>query len=437
MTEATGGRKDGWSPPPATLYVLLAVLFAKLILHALYLPAFEGPDEPFHLDRVVAFLDQPASLLQSHQQMSPEMIAAIETHPCGPSVQAAFGCSPFEGTGAFNVLEATAPAEAATRKVPNYESHQPPLYYLTTAVALAPFRGSPLTDLLVTRILSTMMVALGLCILLRSLRRTEGEWTVTGIVLPLLLPGAAEALVRAANEPLLFLWTAIVIASLRSGARKWLLWLLIALGPMIKLTAFAVTAYAAVRLSFRDKKLAIGAAVASCGVFVLQAFRGWAWGGTLELNQPSVSQSFGWGELVIGYVRTIYTFLKTTYWLGNWSFFRAPTLLSIVFLLLVMALLLASRLRSRGEPLFSHGAGMLTASAGLLVLGWTHRHLFGVWGGLGGWYVWGWYPWVAVAATELLRIRPGARRSLFVASIAFIVVANVLWWRAAVGLYGP
>ena len=63
-------------------------------------------------------------------------------------------------------------------------------------------------------------------------------------------------------------------------------------------------------------------------------------------------------------------------------------------------------------------------------------HHFGDWGGVGGWYVWTWLPWLAVAAADLARIerRPGAW--LLGTLAAFVLVANALWFSVAWPLYG-
>ncbi len=62
-----------------------------------------------------------------------------------------------------------------------------------------------------------------------------------------------------------------------------------------------------------------------------------------------------------------------------------------------------------------------------------NRKLFGQWGGLGGWYAWGWAPWLAVSFGPSVADRlPRFQLALGL----FVLLANVLWFRSAVALYG-
>jgi hypothetical protein len=62
-----------------------------------------------------------------------------------------------------------------------------------------------------------------------------------------------------------------------------------------------------------------------------------------------------------------------------------------------------------------------------------HRRLFGQWGGLGGYYAWGWAPWIFVAA------RPALARldTRFLALLAgFVFLVSFFWFVEAIRLYG-
>jgi hypothetical protein len=41
----------------------------------------------------------------------------------------------------------------------------------------------------------------------------------------------------------------------------------------------------------------------------------------------------------------------------------------------------------------------------VLPVAFKHRVYFGTWGGVGGWYAWGWFPFLSLAATETLTTR--------------------------------
>jgi hypothetical protein len=103
------------------------------------------------------------------------------------------------------------------------------------------------------------------------------------------------------------------------------------------------------------------------------------------------------------------------------------------FLLLAAALLLARR-RPDPHQVVPHAAGALVAAGGFLAFAVANRLYYGDWGGVGGWYVWTWLPWLAVAASDLARMRPGGL--VLGALAAFVLVSNALWFAVAWPLYG-
>ena len=125
---------------------------------------------------------------------------------------------------------------------------------------------------------------------------------------------------------------------------------LLAAGPLLKLTAFPVVVFAVVAIWKEGRRhLAVRGGILALAVFPVQALRGWNWGGTLEFNQAAAA-AFSVSDAAVGLVRSVYTFWKTTFWLGEWSFFRAPRRLVGAYLLLwIAALVLARRRPIRGE----------------------------------------------------------------------------------------
>ena len=257
-----------------------------------------------------------------------------------------------------------------------------------------------------------------------------------GVLLLLLTPGASEALARASNDAAVFLWAALLVQALdrRAGASPTLA--LLAAGPLLKLTAFPVVVFAVAALVLQGRRrLALWGGSASLAVFPLQALRGWNWGGTLEFNQAA-AVAVSAGDTVLGLARSTYTFWKTTFWLGEWSFFRAPRALVIAYFLLWVAGLVLARRRADPQRTAAHALGALAAACGFLAFAVGNRLYYGDWGGVGGWYAWTWLPWLALAAADLATVERRAGARLLWALAAFVLAANVLWFARAWPLYG-
>lgn len=437
---------------------LAGLVVLKLLLFAWALPAFEGTDEPFHLDRARAFAESPLGEGWGGRPLAPEVVSAVRSSPCGPDLQRAFGCPAYgrarqEGGAAWgnlltpeaSGLEVGGSGVAGGGVVANYQNHQPPLYHAVAGAILRMAGGDlePRAQLLVLRLFAVLLVILGtgLCL---SFLAPSLRW---GLPALLLLPGAAEALVRAGNDAPVFAWSAALLAVVLSrtrargeGSRFPLgLFLLAACGPLIKLTAIPVIAFAAVERVGR-RRWREGAALALGGlvVFPLQLARGWAWGGTLELNAPPTPESLGWGEPVLGILHSAYTFLKTALWLGGWSVFRPPGWVLVAAVVLVLAGLFLVRLRRPPRRLLAHVTAAALAAGAFAAFAIGKYRTFGVWGAVGGWYFWGWLPWVLLILQDLYR-RPEdetSARSWAVAAAAFLLMVNIAWLTAAHRLYG-
>ncbi len=435
--------------------ILAAAVVARMAFHALFLPAFEGPDEPFHLARALAFATEPLPRAFAGARIEPSLAAAVRAKPCCVSVRLVFGCPLFGATPArFDVLapDPAAPATSQGATLFNTEDNHPPLAYLLVGLALSLWPGAltPSQALLVFRFFGVACVAVALFGPLRLLagdpRRPRG--LAVGVLLLLLTPGASEALARASNDAPVFLWAALCVAAIkrrpspgvaatkrRAGGA--LLIPLLAAGPLLKLTALPVAAFAVAALVDRGRRrLALAGAAASLAVFPVQLLRGWRWGGTLEFNAAAAALGGSFRDTLVGLVRSTYTLIKTTFWVGEWTFFRAPRPLVIAYFLLLAAALLLARRRPDPHQVVPHAAGALVAAGGFLAFAVANRLYYGDWGGVGGWYVWTWLPWLAVAASDLARIerRPGVW--LLGALAAFVLVANALWFSVAWPLYG-
>lgn len=422
----------------ATALALLAVL--RLALHAAAWPAWEGPDEPFHQARAEAWADRPLGPGAAEAVVPAALVSTFAARPCGESMARAFGCPPFAGSGAlFNALRPAPPSDA--RAYPNYEAHQPPLWYLLAGWLLRPaisLGASPESRLLLLRFASVLAIALALLGPMRRLAERRGAGLLAVVAAVLLLPAGAESFARASNDALVFLVAAGAVERLDRDEPGPLLPLLLAAGPLVKLTFLPVAAFAVVELARRRAwRSALQSAAVSALVVPVQALRGWAWGGTYELNRTAGALGESAAATVLGFARSLYTFAKTLFWIGGWSFFRAPVaLVAAFFAFLVLAAVLL-RPASPARRLLPHVAGFAVAAAGFAVLAVGNRRLFGTWGGLGGWYAWNWLPWLAVAADDLLERRSdGARRLLLGAFAAFLAAANAAFAAAAARLYG-
>lgn len=421
------------------LPALAVAVVARMVFHALFLPAFEGPDEPHHLARIVAFAEEAPAAAFAGRELSRGVVGAVKAFACAPALAQAYGCPPFAGQRAAFDLLRTGPAEPAATAVPNPEANQPPLFYLAAGLPLRALPGpiGAARALLYARLLCVAMVAAAVFGPLRVLARGRPVGAAVAGLLALLLPGAAESLARCSNDAAVFLWAAFVLAALEKRPPAVVLALLLAAGPLLKLTAIPVVVFAVVALFAQGRKApALVGALSALAVFPVQLLRGWLWGGTVELNRatPGIGEDlFAAGA---GFARSAYAFVKTTFWVGGWTFLRPPPVLAAVYLLLLIAALVAWRPRADPRRLAAHAAALAVAGSGFCVFALANRRFYGVWGGVAGWYLWGWSPWIGVAATDLGTVGPRAGRALLWAEAAFVVAANAAWIAAHAPVYG-
>jgi hypothetical protein len=279
------------------------------------------------------------------------------------------------------------------------------------------------------------LVGVGIAFFARTAAFRESALLSFSFLALLALPGAADSLARCANDAAVFTWCCLILWTLQRRTPEVVVFFLLAVGPLLKPTALPIAAFAVCLLWRRgERRKAVIALTGALVVFPLQALRGWKWGGTYELNRPALALTEGLADIVVGFGRSIYTFIKTTAWLGGWSFFRAPRLLLVGYVVLGLCLLAAVRFRSHKEWI-PHAAGLALAMVGFMVFALANRRFFGVWGGVGGWYVWGWFPWLLTAGFDLLTLRPVPARLLFGATVILVVATSLIYYWTAAGIY--
>ena len=416
----------------------LAVV-VRMTVHAVFLPAFEGPDEPQHLARIRDFAERPFRQAFEGASVDVVLLEELGRYPCDSARRAAAGCPAFaERPGGFDLLRPPAPAAPrGASPLPNVEANQPPLYYGAVGALLRPFRLDPAAQLLAARLFAVALVALAL---FGPLRRLSAAWPASlsaAGLLALLSPGASEALARCSNDAAVFLWAALVLAALGRPIRPGRFVLLLAAGPLLKLTAIPVVVFAVV-VAARERGGLVAAAggAAALAVLPVQAARGFLWGGTLELNSPAAPLSEPLGRAVLGFLRSAYAFVKTALWIGGQSLVRPPRWLVAAWGLWLAAVGVLLRKRPDGRRGLAHGAAAAAACAGFVLFAVANRRHYGVWGGVAGWYLWSWSPWIAEAAADLAAMPARAVRTLLGFEALLVAVANAVWIAESVRFYG-
>ena len=328
--------------------VLAIAVVARMAFHAVFLPAFEGPDEPHHLARILAFARGPVRQASSHRawmrRSSPpsrlsraprRSRAPTDVRRSGqnrqPSISsgrapACADCRDFEPRG-----ESTAPLLFSGRCSPagglarRLALHGPPDFEAAVGrarcggavLAPAPARRGPAPG--------------------DRGRRTAGVAPAGRV------GGARAVLQRRGGVPL----GALVLLALERKTSTAKMAALLAAGPLLKLTAIPIVVFAVVAL-FREgrRRAAVAGAVCSLAVFPVQWLRGWNWGGTVELNKPTPPIGEPFLVAAVGLLRSCYAFVKTTFWVGGWSLLRPPRILAVLYMLLLFLTLACCRPRT-------------------------------------------------------------------------------------------
>lgn len=435
--------------------ILVGLVATSMVAYALFLPAFEGPDEPFHLSRALDFARGRFVEGWRADRLGDDVASALARYPCGPDLHRVFGCPAFAtdpGRAWGNILAlppAGSPADSPREPYPNYERQHPILGYLIWAIPVAavdrvtsdqePVRRVASAQLTI-RVANLVLLAIAL---LGPGRRLIASWSLEARAVAagtLLLPGAVETLARGGLEALVFAWSLwFVEESVREPARPFRLLALAAVGPLLKLTALPIVAFGVLSCWSRGRRgLALGTVAAGAAVYLERLLRGYLAGGVLDLHAGyathdpggalDVLQGIGWSMLVT---------TKSALWLGGWSFFRPPLWVLAVTGGAAIALLAFVRRRPAPErALIVAALGAAgVAIAGHAVFSVAVYRVFGSWA-VGGWYVWAWFPVAAVAAERSLELRRPLPPWLPAALAAALAAVDVAWWRAADRLYG-
>ena len=419
------------------LLALAALVVLKYIFHAFLIPAYDGPDEAFHLARVLAFSRASCVVAFRGGALPDDLVQAVANRPCGADLARVFQCEQFPVKGSlFNILSRAEPRAPKHLAAPgNYEDQQPPLYYALAGLLLRPF--APLTPdvaLLLVRSLSVLFVALALFGPLRVIVRPYTPEMGCAFLIALLLPGAAEALARGSNDALLFLWVATMFFLLPRTRSNLVLCAGLAIGPMIKLTAFAVVAVLVVRLwRFGKRPAAAVGLAASFLVLPIQWLRGWLHGATYTYAAHGLGET--WWQSCVGLMRTGWGLAKTAFWVGGWVAFRPPwELVAVTVMVVGVSLVVLRPFHFAKKP--EHAVGLAVAAIGTVFIAIGNRRYAGTWGGLCGWYFWGWSPWIATYLYETRNPADVPYGPLATVGVLVVLLANVSWAMRAVLAYG-
>jgi len=422
---------------------LAVVVSLRLIVHALYVPAYEGPDEPFHLAKIVAFEDAPTDSGRREAFVDPEIVASVARHPCGPDLHRAIGCRPFIRHPAEVDAPTLTPGALDLSRVRNYEAHQPPLYYVATGAIerivdplRPPHEQAAIWQLSVARLSSVLLVIIAVAWPMQAIAASLGWRWYCASMLVLLVPGASESLARCANDACVFAWSAFAMLAVRRRSGPCALVFIAFVGPLAKLTAVPVVVFLVVwAWMTRSAWQGLAVGFVSALIIPIQWLRGYAWGGTVELNGDLSATSESLATACVGFVRSAYTFAKTTFWLGEWSVFRAPVWLLVLVGAFVALCVASLKIRDDWRNRIPESISLIVAAASCAVWFVAHRRFWGGWGGVGGWYAWGWFPWLAVVIASLVAVREKWRRPLFAVGAIIVVVSNVAWFVVAQGVY--
>lgn len=435
--------------------LLIVAAAAIYVAYATFLPAFEGPDEPFHLSRALDLARGHFVAGWRADHLGDDVTSALARFACGPDLHRVFDCPPFatevdRSWGNLLSESPSGPTRALEREpYPNYERQHPLLGYLVWSIPVAVVDGlveswDPVRRVaaaqLTIRITNLTILAIAL---LGPGRRLIAPWSIEARLLAMgimLLPGAVETLARGGLEALVFSWSVwFVEDSVREGPRPGRILVLAAIGPLIKLTAIPVVAFGAMTVWWRrQKRLAVGIVASSMAVYMERLLGGYLGGGVLDLHGGySTHDPGGVLEMLQGIGWSMLVTMKSAAWLGGWSFFRPP--LWVVALLVGSVGVLSLRVRlaaatDRSVTLAGLGAAAV-AITGHAVFSVAVYRVFGSWA-VGGWYVWAWFPMAAVAAERSLAWRRPVPTWVWLAAGISLLAIDIAWWLAADRLYG-
>ena len=220
-----GGRLTGAAMKRLPGALAVAVV-ARMAFHAVFLPAFEGPDEPYHLARVLAFARGPlpkafaGAVVGRRRRRRPSGHTLLRPRSPPSRLSRSSGRPPARLRPLADDASAGRRARGA---VVNTEDNQPPLSYFVAGLALRlarpelAARGRAAASAASSPSHSWPLAIFGPLRAAGARRgRRRSPWRV---LLALLLPGASEALARASNDAAVFLWAALVARDARRGSR--------------------------------------------------------------------------------------------------------------------------------------------------------------------------------------------------------------------------
>jgi 4-amino-4-deoxy-L-arabinose transferase-like glycosyltransferase len=355
----------------SSLVLIWCAFVARGVFYSTAIPLWEGYDEPFHF-AFVQYLATSNRLPIPTTLVSREIQTSFYSLPLPWTLQNLARANPTFTHDTFWKLERQQrenlqhqflqipkqwAKESATEPITNYESQQPPLYYVLLSVPLRSMGTLELASRIwwlrvLSVVAASFLVPLGFLVARKLL---GNEMTALGIVmLATAMPELMVNVSRVGNESLaIVLYTLLVYVTLKviEGPKHFVyvlvVGLLLGLGLLTKayfLTAlpslFVILARCFLRWPSHRKALALRSGVAMTIAAAVAGY--WYWrahrvlGSWSGLYSEAALRSSSWSELLtniwhVNWLNAVISVALSHIWYGAWSFLRVSNSVYLVF----------------------------------------------------------------------------------------------------------
>lgn len=218
------------NPKSKVAVAILAVFLAVGTLYAVYTPVWQAPDEPAHYNYIRSLAEGAGFPVLEPGDYDQAYLARLTSEGFPPEL----------------------PVDAI-----QYESHQPPLYYLLATPVFLLFDGAVIPLRLFTLVLGGAGVALLIAILREFWPERPGlAWLGGGIVafIPQLVAMMAAINNDALTLALLWLWLWLALRYLRGATSPWVLGIVLGLLLLTKSTGYGAIVLAVLAVALRARR---------------------------------------------------------------------------------------------------------------------------------------------------------------------------------------